>query len=151
MRRSCGPALWSTPSRAGRRGAHSWREPNRAGTSTRPPGPTATRVTRPPHPAYREPMTEASTPAGAPRVSLAGISSRAYEHPADRSALVALRAVPGFDTVLKALSGLIHERSHRLTYLASAVKVSDSQFKDIHAMYAELVEIFDLPETPDLF
>ena len=95
-------------------------------------------------------MTDAS-PSATPRVSLPGISSRAYEHPADRSALVALRAVPGFDTVLKALSGLIHERSHRLTYLASAVKVSERQFADIHAMYVELVEIFDLPVTPDLF
>ena len=28
-----------------------------------------------------------------------GISSRAYEHPADRSALVALRKLSGFDTV----------------------------------------------------
>ncbi|MEE1774560.1 hypothetical protein PUR25_00320, partial [Streptomyces sp. JV181] len=35
------------------------------------------------------------------------ISSRAYEHPADRSALVALRKLSGFDTVFKALSGLL--------------------------------------------
>ena len=40
-----------------------------------------------------------------------GISSRAYEHPADRSALVALRKLSGFDTVFKALSGLLPERS----------------------------------------
>ena len=40
-----------------------------------------------------------------------GISSRAYEHPADRSALVALRKLTGFDTVFKALSGLLPERS----------------------------------------
>jgi hypothetical protein len=31
------------------------------------------------------------------RVRLPGISSRAYEHPADRSALVALRKLSGFD------------------------------------------------------
>ncbi|MFD6249801.1 hypothetical protein ACFWGG_32280, partial [Streptomyces roseolus] len=43
-----------------------------------------------------------------------GISSRAYEHPADRSALVALRKLSGFDTVFKALSGLLPERSLRL-------------------------------------
>lgn len=85
------------------------------------------------------------------RVPLPGISSRAYEHPADRSALVALRAVPGFDTVLKALAGLIRERSHRLMYLASAVRVSDRQFADVHAIYAELVEILDLPDRPELF
>ncbi len=33
------------------------------------------------------------------RRSFPGISPRAYEHPADRAALVALRRVPGFDTV----------------------------------------------------
>ena len=49
------------------------------------------------------------------RVQLPGISSRAYEHPADRSALVALRKLSGFDTVLKQMSGLISERRLRLT------------------------------------
>jgi Zn-dependent protease with chaperone function len=94
-------------------------------------------------------MTETITQGG--RITLPGLSSRAYEHPADRSALVALRAVPGFDTVLKALSGLIRERSHRLTYLASSIRVSERQFVDIHAMYVELVTILDLPEAPELY
>jgi len=35
------------------------------------------------------------------------ISSRAYEHPADRAALTALRKLSGFDMLLKKLSGLI--------------------------------------------
>jgi len=85
------------------------------------------------------------------RVVLSGLSSRAYEHPADRSALVALRSLTGFDTVLKALSGFFRERSHRLMYLASAVRVSDRQFVDINAMYAELIEVLDLPERPELY
>jgi hypothetical protein len=42
--------------------------------------------------------------------TLTGISSRAWEHPADRGALVALRKPKGFDTVLKAISGLVNER-----------------------------------------
>ena len=37
------------------------------------------------------------------RVTLTGISSRAWEHPADRGALVALRKLKGFDAVLKAI------------------------------------------------
>src|SRR5919108_423797 len=53
-----------------------------------------------------------------------GISSRAYEHPADRSALVALRKLSGFDTVFKALSGLLPERSLRLLFLSDSVRVS---------------------------
>ena len=47
------------------------------------------------------------------RVQLPGISSRAYEHPADRSALVAMRSLSGFDSVLKQLSGLVSERRLR--------------------------------------
>src|ERR1700723_4639004 len=62
------------------------------------------------------------------RVRLTGISSRAYEHPADRSGLVAPRKLTGFDTLLKLLNGLFHERAMRLNFLASGVKVSDRQF-----------------------
>ena len=40
------------------------------------------------------------------RVRLTEISPRAYEHPADRAALTALRKVRGFDQVLRWLSGL---------------------------------------------
>ena len=39
------------------------------------------------------------------QIRLIGVSSRAWEHPADRGALVALRKLKGFDTVLKTLSG----------------------------------------------
>jgi Zn-dependent protease with chaperone function len=85
------------------------------------------------------------------RVPLPGLSSRTYEHPADRSALVALRSLTGFDSVLKALSGFFRERSHRLMYLASSVRVSEAQFRDLDAMYAELVTILDLRERPELY
>ena len=44
------------------------------------------------------------------RVVLTGISSRAWEHPADRGALVALRELRGFDDALKSLHALWNER-----------------------------------------
>ena len=44
------------------------------------------------------------------RVRLPDISSRAYEHPADRSALVALRKLTGFDVILRNLAGLFSDR-----------------------------------------
>ena len=59
------------------------------------------------------------------RVVLTGISSRTWEHPADRGALAALRELRGFDDVLKAISGLWNERALRLEYLGSAIRVSD--------------------------
>jgi Zn-dependent protease with chaperone function len=85
------------------------------------------------------------------RVRLTGISSRAYEHPADRSALVALRKLSGFDVLLSKLFGLINERSLRLMYLAGAVKVSEVQFPHIHALVRDGAYILDLPEVPECY
>ena len=85
------------------------------------------------------------------RVRLTGISSRAYEHPADRSALVALRKLSGFDTLLRKLFGLFNERAFRLTYLAGAVRVSERQFPHIHEMVRDGAYILDLPEVPECY
>src|ERR1700757_399848 len=85
------------------------------------------------------------------RVRLPGISSRAYEHPADRSALVALRKLSGFDTLLSKLFGLINERALRLTFLAGAVKVSERQFPHIHALVRDGAYILDLPDVPECY
>ena len=85
------------------------------------------------------------------RVRLTGISSRAYEHPADRSALVALRKLSGFDVLLSKLFGLINERALRLTFLASAVKVSERQFPHIYALARDGSYILDLPDVPEVY
>jgi Zn-dependent protease with chaperone function len=85
------------------------------------------------------------------RVRLTGISSRAYEHPADRSALVALRKLSGFDVLLAKLFGLFNERALRLNFLAGAVKVSERQFPHIHALVRDGAYILDLPDVPDCF
>ena len=63
------------------------------------------------------------------RIRFPDISPRAYEHPADRGALVALRAIPGFDSVLKLISGAIGERSVRLLYLATSIRVSPGSIR----------------------
>ncbi|MHC0433378.1 M48 family metallopeptidase [Streptomyces sp. O3] len=80
-----------------------------------------------------------------------GISSRAYEHPADRSALVALRKLTGFDTVFKALSGLLPERSLRLLFLSDSVRVSDDQFAHLNAMLRDACYILDLEKVPPMY
>jgi Zn-dependent protease with chaperone function len=85
------------------------------------------------------------------RVRFPDISPRAYEHPADRGALVALRAVPGFDQVLKAISAAIGERSVRLLYLATAVRVSPRQYPLIHAMVSECATALDVQPVPELY
>ncbi|WP_051804810.1 M48 family metallopeptidase [Streptomyces griseus] len=80
-----------------------------------------------------------------------GISSRAYEHPADRSALVALRKLSGFDTVFKTLSGLLPERSLRLLFLSDSVRVSDAQFSHLNDMLRDACYILDLDRVPPMY
>ncbi|UQX01132.1 M48 family metalloprotease [Streptomyces sp. RerS4] len=80
-----------------------------------------------------------------------GISSRAYEHPADRSALVALRRLAGFDTVFKTLSGLVPERSLRLLFLSDSVRVGETQFPHLHEMLRDACYILDLEKVPQMY
>jgi Zn-dependent protease with chaperone function len=85
------------------------------------------------------------------RVRLPGISSRAYEHPADRSALVALRKLTGFDALFRRLASLFSDRSWRLVYLASSVRASNEQFPQLYQLLLDGASILDLPEVPELY
>ena len=85
------------------------------------------------------------------RVVFPGISSRAFEHPADRAALTALRSVPGFDQLLKLASALLRERQYRLVYLASSVRVGPRQFSDLDALLGEVCGVLDAPERPEFY
>ena len=85
------------------------------------------------------------------RLTFTGISSRAWEHPADRGALVAVRQLKGFDMVLRKLSGLINERALRLIFLGSAVRAGDRQFPKVHRIYAEAAATLDVRELPELY
>jgi len=85
------------------------------------------------------------------RVTLTGISSRAWEHPADRGALVALRKLKGFDTVLKAMSGFINERKIRLDYLGGAVRVDDRNFAGVNRLLGEVGRALDVNRLPEVY
>ncbi|MEX2981584.1 M48 family metallopeptidase [Streptomyces sp. C36] len=90
-------------------------------------------------------------PWGSGRRRFPDLSSRAYEHPADRSALVALRRLSGFDTVFKTLSGLLPERSLRLLYLSDSVRVGERQFPHLHALLLDACAVLDLPRVPAMY
>lgn len=81
---------------------------------------------------------------------LTEIDPASWEHPADKAALAALRRVPGFDAVLKALFGVFGEKPIRLAFQANAVKVGPKQFPELHAQYREVLKTLDAPEY-DLF
>jgi Zn-dependent protease with chaperone function len=94
--------------------------------------------------------TPGKTPATG-RTVFPGISSRTWEHPADRTALTALRRLRGFDEILKLLSGMLRERQHRLLYLASSARVGPRQFADLDALLDECATVLDAPVKPELY
>ena len=85
------------------------------------------------------------------RVALTDISSLAWEHPADRGALVALRKLKGFDVLLRTMSGVFRERAWRLTLLGSAVRVDERQFARLHRLLAEVGRSLDADTLPELY
>ncbi|MGW7679458.1 M48 family metallopeptidase [Kribbella sp. NPDC054772] len=96
-------------------------------------------------------MSENSDRPTRQRVTLTDVSSRAWEHPADRGALVALRQLKGFDYVLRKMSGMINERAFRLQFLGGAIRVDDRQFPNVHRLYTEAASTLDVRQLPELF
>ncbi|MGH9946110.1 MAG: M48 family metallopeptidase [Pyrinomonadaceae bacterium] len=68
-----------------------------------------------------------------PHKKFADLGKHDYIHPADSKALAALKAVPGIDSALKKLLTVTGESAIRVTFMASAVKVTPKQCPDLHA------------------
>ena len=79
------------------------------------------------------------------------ISSKAYEHPADRAATAALKSVPMLDTVVRKLVEFSYERALRQTFLGNSVKVSERQLPELSASYQGVKRILDMPNDYDLY
>lgn len=92
-----------------------------------------------------------SLPAARPRKVLAEISATTWEHPADRAALQALRAIPGFDEAVRKIVGAFGERGIRLLFQANAVRVGPTQFPVLHQLAMETAATLDWPEPPELY
>jgi len=82
---------------------------------------------------------------------LTDISPTAWEHPADRAALNAVRKVPGFDAALRKVFGMFGERSLRLAFQANAVRVTPDQYPWIHERLERVCRVLDLEEAPELY
>jgi Zn-dependent protease with chaperone function len=85
------------------------------------------------------------------RTQLVQISSRAWEHPADRAALNALRAIPGFDEVVRKVASFFGERGVRQLFLGDAVRVTAGQRPKMNVMWTEVLETLDWAERPELY
>ena len=93
-----------------------------------------------------------SLPATRPRQTFPQISGVAWEHPADRAALQALRAVPGVDEVIRKILALLGgERGIRLLFQGNAVRVGPAQFPRLWHLHTEVCTTFDWPGVPELY
>ena len=73
------------------------------------------------------------------------ISSKAYEHPADRAATAALKSVPMLDPVVRKLIEWGYERAIRQLFLGNAVKVGEDQLPELWASHVGVCRILDMP------
>src|SRR5437588_4743688 len=80
-----------------------------------------------------------------------GISPKAYEHPADRAATSALKAIPMLDTVVRKLIEWQYERALRQMYLSNSVRVGERQLPDLWSHHLAVCRILDMPRTYDLY
>lgn len=94
---------------------------------------------------------KSSTPAPTGRVKLTDISSRSWEHPADRAALRSLNAIPGFSEVVRKIVGLFGERGMRLFFQASAVRVTPKQYGWVYDLHVGVLDTLDLGWEPELY
>jgi Zn-dependent protease with chaperone function len=79
------------------------------------------------------------------------ISSKAYEHPADRAATAALKAVPMLDTVVRKLIEWGYERALRQAFLGNAVRVGENQLPELWASHVGVCKVLDMPDVYDLY
>lgn len=79
------------------------------------------------------------------------IAPRAWEHPADRAALEALRAVPGFDRVVAGTLGRLNEWTMRKRMLGDAREVTPDTHPKLHELYQDVLWALDAPESWPLY
>jgi Zn-dependent protease with chaperone function len=79
------------------------------------------------------------------------LSSKSYEHPADRAATSALHSIPLMDRVIKRLTDLAHERRLRQILVGNAVRVGDNQIPRLWAAYRLSGYVLDIDPLPTFY
>src|ERR1700693_696850 len=82
---------------------------------------------------------------------LKGISSKAYEHPADRAATAALQAIPRRDTALRKIIEDGDDPAPRRSILGSSVRLGEAELAHVWRAHARAYATLDLEPVPDLY
>jgi Zn-dependent protease with chaperone function len=79
------------------------------------------------------------------------ISSKAYEHPADRAATAALQSIPMLDQVVRKLIEFGYERALRQVFMGGSVKLGPDQIPNAWAAHRAALARLDIHELPELY
>ena len=79
------------------------------------------------------------------------ISSKAYEHPADRAATAALQSIPMLDQVVRKGIEFGYERALRQVFMGGSVKLGSDQLPNAWAAHRAALARLDIKEVPELY
>ncbi len=78
------------------------------------------------------------------------IDSKFYIHPSDRAALKALKAIPGFQPLMKFFMSIWNEKLFRIENMSSNLRVNDAQMKKYYDLLPPICDKLGI-EVPDLY
>jgi len=79
------------------------------------------------------------------------IASQTWEHPADKAALTALRAIPGLDDLVKITVGQLMESYHMAENKDKLITVNTKQHAKLYAVYKSVLHTFDVDKEWPLY
>ncbi|MCR5460888.1 MAG: M48 family metalloprotease [Acetatifactor sp.] len=78
------------------------------------------------------------------------IDSSYYVHESDKAALNALKAIPGFQQLMKALMKIWNERQFRILNMSGRIRISENQLPQYYNMLPPICEKLGI-DVPDLY
>ena len=78
------------------------------------------------------------------------VDSSLYTHDADKAALDALKAIPGFTQVMKALMKFWNEKQFKLVNMSTNLKLGENQLKKYYDMLPPICEKLGIA-VPELY
>ena len=78
------------------------------------------------------------------------IDYKQFIHPSDKKSLDSLKAVPGFDMVIKKVVELVAEKSFKLTTTAQFLKLGPNQMPEIYGLLVKICIKLEI-KVPELY
>ena len=97
----------------------------------------------------RKPVAKRKKPSKGAGPRYEALSVASFQHPADRAATAALKAVPGLDTAVRWLIEQGYERALYQQNLAASVRLGPNQLPGLYASFIDVLRTLDVPYPAD--